>query len=274
MSAKNVIFRKQIQGVVYDLLPKTLLENVVDNMDGGQTLKQIIDVINANVGKKVDESKFTELQTKFNNLVNDAPEAYDTLVEISTYITSHKNEYDALLAISNNKVDKVEGKQLSTEDFTTELKTKLTALYDKAALDKKFSDMDTKVNKNTGDIATLNGADSVVGSVDNKIKTAKTAIDASIKKNTDAINVLKGGAEQVGSVANAVGALKKELDPKIKKNADDITEINDPATGILKKAKDYADQQVGGTAKIYAQTTKPDNLTENDLWIFYQDPAG
>lgn len=58
----------------------------------------------------------------------------------------------------NNKVDKIEGKQLSTEDFTTILKQKLDELnnYDDAALSAKIDDLknqlDTLVNKNANEI--------------------------------------------------------------------------------------------------------------------------
>lgn len=56
------------------------------------------------------------------------PEAYDTFKELADYIETHQTAADALTAAVGNKVDKVEGKQLSTEDFTTELKAKLAGL--------------------------------------------------------------------------------------------------------------------------------------------------
>ncbi len=69
-------------------------------------------------------------------LVNEAPEAYDTLKEISDWISSHAGSAGEMnSAIQQNaadiddleagKVDKVEGKQLSTEDYTTTEKDKL-----------------------------------------------------------------------------------------------------------------------------------------------------
>ena len=79
-------------------------------------------------------------------LINTALQPYSTTTEMNTAInaaiTSELTVYytktatDALLA---NKVDKVSGKQLSTEDFTTVLKTKLDALPTAADLTTQIS---------------------------------------------------------------------------------------------------------------------------------------
>ena len=68
-------------------------------------------------------------------IVSDAPEAYDTLKEISDWITSHassaaemNSDIQALEAAMDTKVDKVSGKQLSTEDYTTAEKEKLAGI--------------------------------------------------------------------------------------------------------------------------------------------------
>ena len=75
-------------------------------------------------------------------IVADAPEAYDTLKEISDWISSHAGDASEMnSAIQQNtadigeletavagKVDKVSGKQLSTNDYTTTEKNKLAAI--------------------------------------------------------------------------------------------------------------------------------------------------
>lgn len=68
-------------------------------------------------------------------IVSDAPEAYDTLKEISDWITSHassaaemNSDIQALETAMDTKVDKVSGKQLSTEDYTTAEKEKLAGI--------------------------------------------------------------------------------------------------------------------------------------------------
>ena len=80
------------------------------------------------VQNKVINAAIESVNTKLNNLIQDAPEAYDTLKEIGDYISTHKDEYSALLAITNNKVDKVSGKGLSTNDYTTTEKNKLAGI--------------------------------------------------------------------------------------------------------------------------------------------------
>lgn len=69
-----------------------------------------------------------------------------TSVDLSDYYK--KSEVDNLL---NNKVDKVEGKGLSTEDFTTELKNKLNGLenYDDTALTGRVAAIESDYIKST-----------------------------------------------------------------------------------------------------------------------------
>lgn len=65
------------------------------------------------------------VDNKISALVGSAPEAYNTLQEIAEWIESHQDLYDALLTTVGNKVDKEDGKGLSTNDFTNEYKTKV-----------------------------------------------------------------------------------------------------------------------------------------------------
>lgn len=69
-----------------------------------------------------------------------------TSVDLTDYYK--KSEVDNLL---NNKVDKVEGKGLSTEDFTTELKNKLNGLenYDDTALTERVAAIESDYIKST-----------------------------------------------------------------------------------------------------------------------------
>lgn len=143
--SKNIVLRKEIQEVLYDLMVKTITDQVY-NSDSTKNLTTMLQEINTAIAAKADGTDLTELETKVNNLVTGAPEAYDTLLEISQYIESHQDEYQALLAISNNKVDKVAGKGLSTEDFTTELKTKLEALMDNATLQEKITSLEQRIS--------------------------------------------------------------------------------------------------------------------------------
>lgn len=68
------------------------------------------------------------VDTKIANLVNSAPEALDTLGELATALQTHEDAYDALLTTVGGKVDKVSGKGLSTNDYTTAEKNKLAGI--------------------------------------------------------------------------------------------------------------------------------------------------
>lgn len=95
--------------------------------------------------------------------------------DLSSYYT--KTQTDTLLA---DKVDKVVGKGLSTNDFTDEEKAKLADLenYDDTALA-------NRVTANENAITTLNGDSTVNGSVDKKVATclsdSKSYTDTSIQ---------------------------------------------------------------------------------------------
>lgn len=103
--------------------------------------------------KPQTDARITE---KVAEIVADAPEDFDTLKEMSDWIDSHEDSAAAMnsaiqanaLAIAG-KVDKVTGKGLSTEDYTTAEKTKLAGLsnYDDSALQTAVSN---KVDKVTG----------------------------------------------------------------------------------------------------------------------------
>lgn len=66
------------------------------------------------------------------NLVNGAPETLDTLKEIADALGENDDAVQALNAAIGNKVDKVLGKGLSTNDFTTAEKNKLTGIENNA----------------------------------------------------------------------------------------------------------------------------------------------
>lgn len=177
---KNIVLRKQIEEVLYDLMVKTVTDQVY-NSDDSKNLTQILEELNTAISGKASDADLTELETKFNNLITDAPEAYDTLKEISEYIASHQSEYQALLTLAGNKVDKVEGKGLSTNDFTDELYQKLNELYDKATLDSKFDSLTSRVSAlemaTGGDPTEITAADVKYTESDGTETTVKAVLD-------------------------------------------------------------------------------------------------
>lgn len=71
------------------------------------------------------------VDTKIADLVNNAPETLDTLKEVADAIEHNESVVDALNESIGKKVDKVDGKGLSTNDFTDAIKES----YDKAVTD-------------------------------------------------------------------------------------------------------------------------------------------
>ena len=65
---------------------------------------------------------------KISEIVNSAPEALDTLKELAAALNNDSNFATTIITQLGTKVDKVKGKQLSTEDYTTAEKSKLAGL--------------------------------------------------------------------------------------------------------------------------------------------------
>ena len=65
---------------------------------------------------------------KISELVGSAPKTLDTLNELAEALGRDPNFATTIVTELNQKVDKIKGKQLSTEDFTTAFKTLLENL--------------------------------------------------------------------------------------------------------------------------------------------------
>ena len=120
MPSKNSILKGIVNGQVTELYPKTVAENVF--AASGTDLETLLTTI------PTTETVNGLISDAIDDLINGAPATYDTLKEIADWIATHQSEYEALIAAIAGKVDKVEGKGLSTEDYTTAEKTKLAGI--------------------------------------------------------------------------------------------------------------------------------------------------
>lgn len=113
----------------------TVADTKVDKIDGKglstndltDTLKSTYDtaVNDVNTLKGTGEGSVSKTVTdEIAKVVANAPEDLDTLKEISDWINGHEDSAAAMNTAIQNKVDKVQGKGLSTNDLTNELKTK------------------------------------------------------------------------------------------------------------------------------------------------------
>lgn len=145
MSLKKSILKTLVEGQIVELMVKSQVSNIY--LDDNQTtlaakLAEIItelgtkastDDLNTALdgvikGTEVQSMIDASIKTAVDGLIDGAPGTYDTLKEIADYLATHQDAYTALVETVAGKVDKEEGKGLSTEDFTTELKTKLEGL--------------------------------------------------------------------------------------------------------------------------------------------------
>ena len=106
-TTENPIWENWFPAVVADAIRMSLDPNDASN--------------NVNLIDYVDK-KVTQLK---NDIVGGATAAYDTFKELEDYINQHGDVADALNDSLVNKVDKIEGKGLSANDFTDDYKDKV-----------------------------------------------------------------------------------------------------------------------------------------------------
>lgn len=105
-NTKYILEKVKIAGELEDLIAKSNGENVTVDYNGPKTLTEALAEILASVGNVVSETAIDQkIKKAIDDLVDEAPEAYNTLKEIAAYITSHEDAYQALLTASNNKLD-------------------------------------------------------------------------------------------------------------------------------------------------------------------------
>ena len=140
MAAKNAILKTKIEGVIYEIMVKTGAANVYvdDTTTLSAKLAEIIadlalkatkeevttglagkaekshthaqadvtGLADALTARPTTEAMNTAISTAISNLINGAPETYDTLKEIADYISTNETAMDALNAAIGNKADK------------------------------------------------------------------------------------------------------------------------------------------------------------------------
>ena len=106
------------------IVDKALSDTSVNPVQN-KIVTKAINNLNALVG---NTSVSDQINNAVANLVDSAPETLDTLGELATALQENQNVVDAVNGAITNKVDKVEGKGLSTNDYTNEDKEKLANL--------------------------------------------------------------------------------------------------------------------------------------------------
>lgn len=154
-SVKNAILTAKISGILYDLMVKTNAQMVYldDNTTLAAKLSEFIAALN---GKAPSSHKHTTAQVTgldsalsarpttdamnsaisaaISDLINGAPETYDTLKEIADYIAAHEDVVTTLNAAIGAKADKSTVETLSAT--VTSIKSETDALGTLASKDK------------------------------------------------------------------------------------------------------------------------------------------
>lgn len=124
----------------------------------------------ADVGTNTEQIATTAfVQSAVSNLVDSAPEAMDTLNELATAITEHQDVATALDAAITNKVDKIDGKGLSTNDYTDEDKEKLSNI-ENVSVDSELSTTSTNAIQNKAVASKFDTIESEISSLKANIK--------------------------------------------------------------------------------------------------------
>lgn len=129
---KKVVLTKKFNHVLYELAVRTNTESVFDKSYRYTLGEMLEDITN---GLTTNLKATAKLSKSFNRLMKDCPEEFDTLKEIADYINVNGDPKSALMELIDNKVDKVEGKGLSTHDLTDILYDKLVNGYSKEQID-------------------------------------------------------------------------------------------------------------------------------------------
>lgn len=132
MQEKRVILIKEIEGVLYEVMPKTRFDQVYDSED--YTLTEIVADIKAELEKCASKDAFLKLSEDFDALVADVPEAFNTLKKIVDYINLDE-EASALYQALDKKLDK--------DAISDDLLEKLEHIYSADEIDNMLEAMRT-----------------------------------------------------------------------------------------------------------------------------------
>lgn len=173
--------------------------------------------------------------TKVSELVGQAPEALNTIYELAEAMATNQGAVDTLESAIGNKVDKVSGKGLSTNDYTTTEKNKLAGIASGAEVNVQSdwsvtdttSDAYIKNKPSLSAVATSGSYSDLSGrpTVDSTISTSSTnavqnkaitaAVNAKYTKPSTGIPSSDLSSDVQGSLAKADSALQSftETDP-------------------------------------------------------------
>lgn len=139
----NVIYTKDVGGDK-NYATKEYVEEEIKKIEIPNTNN--LETKNEAQNKLKEAKSYTDNEIK--KVVGNAPESLNTLNKLASATNTNKESIKSLDSAVRNKVDKIDGKGLSTEDFTTVLKQKLESLenFDSSEIEKSVSQLQKQIN--------------------------------------------------------------------------------------------------------------------------------
>lgn len=199
-------------------------------------------------GKNISETYSTkdEVAKKLADLVGSAPETLDTLNELAEALGKDPNFATTITTKLGLKVDKEDGKGLSTEDFTTALKELLEGIPDTVAA--KYTKPSTGIPKTdlASDVQTsLDKADSAIQDISSKLDVSTYNTDkATFALKTEIPTTLP--ASDVSSWAKATTKPTYTAAEVGLGNVDNTADIDKPISTATQTALDNKVDKING----------------------------
>lgn len=212
-----------------------------------------------------DGTSFQSLKDKVDLILKDAPESLDTFKELANLLNNDKTGLEAILKQLESKVDKIDGKRLSTNDFTDADKEKLDGIEEganKTIVDSELLETSTNPVQNKVVLEALNEK---AGSIINSVSGEAIQLTDSSNEKLRGLKVF-GKTEQQKStginILNSYGFCASN-DTKLKPS---MTRSVSNTYGTTISTTDFANELVITQTK-YPNTSNPDSYVNGYFTI-------
>ena len=97
-----VVLSKKVDGVIYNLMVRTTTDQIFRKEF---SLTEILDNVQKSVDLKVDQTEFNTVKQKLATFFADAPEDFQTLMDVHNYIQSANDKIEATNKVLATKID-------------------------------------------------------------------------------------------------------------------------------------------------------------------------